>query len=243
MYPELGSDSCIAQTLGLGAGEVIQLRGPGATLRVGSTLAEVLDAVRGLPDLEEEPIDDVHRELLFLRGSTSVSGRPRAHFLLDQMGNRLHVGWSVSEAIEVLERTITTLQISDGVLLNGPALVRPRGAVAIHPAFREVAIDAVRTVGHAPTALLLPSAAFALHGTSLVARGRSTLESPLCAVVLPDVESDPARFCQLLQVARRWDDLDLATMQDLLGRVPCISLPTSLALGSLLAEVDAQCGT
>lgn len=86
-------------------------------------------------------------EPCYLVAALDPSGTPRAHFLLDQMGNRLHLSWSAADAAEVILRTsLTVLSDTQTVAVECLAFRGQSGAVLVHPALREIAIDAIRSM-------------------------------------------------------------------------------------------------
>ena len=243
LHGHIPPDSCIGQQLGLaGAGVLRIVGGSGRAVTVGSNLSEVLDPLRnreGVTELADDAFGLESEPCFFVRGSRSPSGRPRAHYLFDQMGNRLHLSWSAIDAADVLLRTtLTALEVPQNVALECLAFRGRSGALLVHPAIREIAIDSIRSMPEIGRVQLLPSVVLGLDQMVVTVSGEPALTIPISAILIPAVRGEISQIQQILHLALRWDDSHLSALRDLAGVAPLVEVDQTATVEQLRSLIE-----
>lgn len=230
--------SCLGQSIGLGDGELLQVRdSDGRIVRFGSTHLELLESL--IADVRPEPIDVEPAELLFLRASISQGRSARRHYVVDDLGNRLFASWDLDRAVETMERLVRSrLDDSDEPRIQALALRGEAGFVLVHPSLHEAALDALRCASLDDPELMVPAVGFRLGAAAEAeAVGGPPLSGRIAAVVLPRTESSLHRLRLLVHLARRWDNAHLAAVAELAAAVDLVEVEHELSLERLEAVI------
>lgn len=247
--PRLDPASCLGRRLGLGRATQCQVRAADTDVRVAATLDDVLsDLARHLPvaEIDHEPL-----EAFILRAVPSPSGRPRLAQVFDELANPLWAGRDLDVAAEALGRTVAgRLACVEGTWVRGVAIDAGDATVLVHPALRDLVVDALRRPLEARGLALVPGGLLELLAPTravLPAHPDGTRPArPLtvAAVLVPPSDGPAERLRTVAHLAHRWDQEHLEALaavaedDDLL-----LEVPPGSTLGGLIDLVASRLAT
>lgn len=138
----------------------------------------------------------------------------------------------------ILRTSLTVLSDTQTVAVECLAFRGQSGAVLVHPAFREIAIDAIRSMPEHMRVDLLPSVVFKLNQLKLTTVGDPLQTVPIASILIPATQDENSQLKQLLHLALKWDEAHLSALLDLASVVNLVEVDHAVTVDQLRSLIE-----